>query len=135
MNLKRRCFLFIVALMLPVSASAALINHNRSERIERLQLLPFGGPTFPGPQCTPQYQALLKLQLDGLQRLQGVTRVEGERLCAALEDANQQGVDKLLNPKSLLPLLKPEQREFLDALGVDVSKIDVAKLMRLLGVD
>jgi hypothetical protein len=42
---------------------------------------------------------------------------------------------KLIDPKVLEPLLTPQQREWLGALGLDLSKVDVAKIMRMLGVD
>jgi hypothetical protein len=66
---------------------------------KRTQMSPFSSPRLPGSQCAPQYQKLLKLQLEGLKRLQGLTRNEAERLCASLEDANVRGIDKLVDPK------------------------------------
>ena len=136
MNLKCLGVLFAAAVMLPTGASAASLNQG-SWNMEKVQLPPPFGPSpiIPGRQCSPQYQKLLKLQIEGLQRLQGLTRDKGERLCVTIEGADQLGIDKLIDPKALPHLLRPEQREFLEALGVDLSKLDIAKLMRSLGVD
>ena len=133
MNSKR--VLFVAALLLPAAASAAPLVQSTQDRLERAQLAPFSKPRLPGSQCAPQYQKLLKLQMEGLKRLQGLTRNEAERLCATIEDANVRGVDKLVDPKSIEQLLTPEQRELLNSLGVDLARVDVGKLMRLLGVD
>jgi hypothetical protein len=59
----------------------------------------------------------------------------GETLCASLESAEQLGVQRFLDPKAIEPLLTPQQRELLGAFGIDLSKVDVAKIMRQLGVD
>lgn len=99
---------------------------------------PFGapGPVIPGLQrCTPQYQSLLKLQMEGMRQLQRLTRAQGEQICSAIEDAETLGVDKFVDPSALQRLLTPEQREALQAFGIDLAKVDVAKIMRLLGVD
>ena len=96
---------------------------------------PFGAPPIPGKQCSPEYQKILKLQADAFKALQGLSRRDGEMLCASLEGAEQLGLGKFLDPKAIEGLLTPEQRELLGALGVDLSKIDVGKVMRLLGVD
>jgi hypothetical protein len=99
---------------------------------------PFGapGPITPGPQrCTPQYQGLLKLQMQGMRQLQLLSRAQGEQLCSAIEDADTLGVDKFVDPRGLQRFLTPEQREALEAFGIDLAKVDVAKIMRLLGVD
>ncbi len=99
---------------------------------------PFGapGPIIPGPQrCTPQYQSLLKLQKEGMKQLQLLSRAQGEQLCSTLEGADELGVDKLVDPKALQRFLTPQQRELLGAFGIDLAKVDVAKIMRLLGVD
>jgi hypothetical protein len=95
---------------------------------------PFGAPA-PGQQCSPEYQKILKLQADAFKALQRLSRRDGEMLCASLEGAEQFGLGKFLDPKGIEPLLTPQQRELLGALGVDLSKVDVAKVMRLLGVD
>jgi len=102
------------------------------------QLLPppFGRPQItPQLQCTAQYRSLLKLQVEGYKRLQKLARSEGETLCTALESADTLGVDKLIDPKLLQGLLTPQQREFLESLGVDLSKVDLGKLARQLGID
>jgi hypothetical protein len=99
---------------------------------------PFGapGPITPGPQrCTPQYQGLLKLQMQGMRQLQLLSRAQGEQLCSTIEGADELGVDKLVDPKALQRFLTPQQREVLEAFGLDLAKVDVAKIMRLLGVD
>jgi hypothetical protein len=127
--------LFVATLLLPVVVSAAPFAQSTQEHVERAQLSPFRDPRLPGSQCAPQYRKLLKLQVEGLKRLQGLTRNEAERLCATIEDANVHGVDKLVDPKSIEQLLTPEQRELLNSLGIDLSRVDVGKLMRLLGVD
>ena len=51
------------------------------------------------------------------------------------ESADTLGVDKLVDPKALQRFLTPEQRELVEAFGVDLSKVNVARIMRLLGVD
>ena len=123
--------LFVAVFLLPATASAATLTQS-TQRVERAQLSPF---RLPGSQCAPQYRKLLKLQVEGLKRLQGLTRNEAERLCATIEDANVRGVDKLVDPKSIEQLLTPEQRELLNSLGIDLARVDIGKLMRQLGVD
>jgi hypothetical protein len=105
--------------------------------LDRTQLpLPFGSPRMvPGQQCTPDYKKILQVQIDALKVLQRLTRKQGEQLCATLEDVDRGGVAKLIDPKVLEPLLTPQQREWLGVLGLDLSKVDVAKIMRMLGVD
>ena len=80
-------------------------------------------------------QKILKLQLDAFKALQRLTRRDGETLCVSLESAEHLGVQKFLDLKAIEPLLTPQQRELLGAFGIDLSKVDVAKIMRLLGVD
>jgi hypothetical protein len=106
--------------------------------LQRTQLPPpFGAPRpiIPGQQCLPETQKILKLQKDAFKALQRLSRRDGETLCASLESADQLGVQKFLDPKAIEPLLTPQQRELLGAFGIDLSKVDVAKIMRLLGVD
>jgi hypothetical protein len=86
-------------------------------------------------QCSPRHQHLLQAQIEALKRLKRLAGNEGERVCAALDAADQRPIARLLDPKSLEPLLTPRQREVLHALGIDLAKVDAAKLMRLLGVD
>ena len=94
------------------------------------------GRSFPVPQsCSPQYQRLLKLQADGMRQLQRLSRGEGETLCSTLESADLQGIDKLVDPKALEPLLTPDQRDLLGAFGIDLGKVNVAKIMQRLGID
>jgi len=105
--------------------------------LERAQLLPppLGAP-LPGQRnCSPSYQRLLKLQAEGMRQLQRLSRGDGEKLCSALEKADVTGIDKLIDPKALEPLLTPDQRDFLGALGIDLGKVNIAKLMERLGID
>ena len=127
--------LCVAALLLPAVAAAAPLTQATKNHVERAQLAPFGDPRHPRSQCVPQYQKVLKLQIEGLKKLQGLTHNEAERICATIEDANVRGVDKLVDPKSIEQLLTPEQRELLNSLGIDLARVDVGKLMRLLGVD
>ncbi len=99
---------------------------------------PFGapGPIFPAPpSCSPQFQRLLKLQLDGMRRLQSLSRSEGNMLCSTLESTDQLGVGKLIDPKLLQQWLTPDQKDLLESFGVDLSKVNVGKIMRRLGID
>jgi hypothetical protein len=120
-------------------SAAAIAGPQTRTQVEPAQLPPpFGmpGPIHPGPQsCSPQFQSLLKLQMEGMRRLQGLSRSQGEMLCSALDGADQLGVDKLIDPKLLQRFLTPDQKDLLDSLGIDLSKVDVAKLMRRLGID
>jgi hypothetical protein len=123
-----------LAALLPAAASLA----EPATRIDRTQFAPpFGmpGPTPGFRGCSPQIQRLLKLQAEGMRQLQRLSRGDGERLCSTLESADLKGVDRLIDPKALEPLLTPEQREVLGALGFDLSKVDVPKLMQRLGID
>ena len=121
----------VLALSIPTGASSGDV------RVQQTQLPPpFGAPPpIPGKQCAPETQKILKLQRDAFKTLQRLSRRDGEKLCASLEDADQLGVQKFLDPKAIEPLLTPQQRELLGAFGIDLSKVDVAKIMRLLGVD
>ncbi|HJU31880.1 MAG TPA: hypothetical protein VJ740_10505 [Hyphomicrobiaceae bacterium] len=107
--------------------------------VQRTQLAPpFGVPTplppgFRG--CSQQHQRLLKLQMDAMRQLQRLSKGDGERLCTSLESVDQKGVARLLDPKALEPLLTPDQRDLLSALGIDLSKVDVPRLMQRLGID
>jgi hypothetical protein len=127
------------AAVLAFASSPAAAQQSRAPRLDLAQMPPpFGapGPVVPGPmRCTPQYQSLLKLQMEGMKQLQLLSRAQGEQLCSTLEGADQLGVDKLVDPKALQRLLTPRQRDVLEAFGVDLAKVDVAKIMRLLGVD
>jgi hypothetical protein len=96
---------------------------------------PFGRPPLPGQQCAPEYQTVLKLELEAYRALQRLSRVDGEKLCASLESTDEMGIHKFLDPKAIEPLLTPQQRELLGAFGLDLSKVDIAKALRLLGVD
>lgn len=122
------------AAVLATTSSAA---PTRSRDIAKAQLLPppFGAP-LPGPRSCPEYyQRLLKLQAEGMRQLQRLSRGDGEKLCSALANADLNGIDKLIDPKALEPLLTPDQRDLLGALGIDLSKVNVPKLMQRLGID
>jgi hypothetical protein len=112
------------ALALPLATSAQAQVPSR-----------FGRPPLPGQQCAPEYQKILKLELEAYWALQRLSRGGGEKLCASLESADELGVQKFLDPKAIEPLLTPQQRELLGAFGLDLSKVDIAKALRLLGVD
>jgi hypothetical protein len=135
----RSTYLGAFAAILAFAANAASAQQSHPPRLDLAQLpLPFGGPgpIVPGPlKCTPQYQSLLKLQMEGMKQLQLLSRAQGESLCSTLEGADQLGVDKLIDPKAVQRYLSPRQREVLEAFGIDLAKVDVAKVMRLLGVD
>jgi len=119
-----------------LAALAPVVGADRA--LQGAQLSPpFGLPRqgLSYPHCSPQYQKLLKLQIEGLRRLKELARVEGNKLCSAIEAVDQRAVERLIDPKTLRRFLTEQQRELLDALGIDLAKVDVAKLMRLLGLD
>ena len=128
-----------IAAIAALLATPTLAQQSPGPHSELAQLPPpFGapGPILPGlSHCSPQHQRLLKLQMEGMKQLQRLSRGQGETLCATLEGADVQGVDKLIDPKALQRFLTPDQRELLEAFGIDVSKVDVAKIMRRLGID
>lgn len=136
MALKYLGVLGAIAALVP---TASLAQQAARPGVELAQLppppsVPWRG--IPGVQsCSPQYQRLLKIQIDGLRQLQRLSRGEGEKLCATVEGADQLGIDKFVDPKGLQKFLTPEQRELMDAFGFDLSKVNVAKIMRLLGID
>jgi hypothetical protein len=74
----------------------------------------------------------MKLQIDAFKALQRLTRTRGEKLCATLESVDRSGIEQFLDPKGLVT---PKQREWLGALGLDLSRVDIAKMMRMLGID
>jgi hypothetical protein len=134
MKVPRASALWVIAILLPIAAVAGP-DRQRSD-LRPAQWPPprnGAGPTFD--QCSPHHQHLVQLKIEALKRLKRLAGNEGERLCAALEAADQRPIASLLDPKSLEPLLTRRQREALLALGVDLGKVDVAKLMRLLGID
>jgi hypothetical protein len=118
---------------IPISSAQA----TRTHAVEPAQLLPppLGAP-LPGQRnCSSAYQRLLKLQAEGMRQLLRLSRGDGEKLCSALENADTTGIDKLIDPKALEPLLTPDQRDVLGALGIDLGKVNVPKLMQRLGID
>ena len=122
------------AAVLATTSSAA---PTQTRDIAEAQLLPppFGAP-LPGPRsCSEHYQRILKLQAEAMRQLQRLSRGDGEKLCSALENADLNGIDKLIDPKALEPLLTPDQRDLLGALGIDLGKVNVPKLMQRLGID
>jgi hypothetical protein len=132
-------YLGILGAFAALLSTASLAEPRLTPAAERPQLPPpFGrpGPIVPGPaSCSPQYQSLLKLQAEGMRQLQRLSRSEGDRLCSSLETADLQGVDKLIDPKALEPLLTPDQRDLLSAFGIDLGKVNIPKIMQRLGVD
>lgn len=132
-------YLAILGAVVALLSTAALAQRGPAPSVEPAQLPPpFGapGPIVPGPQrCSPQYQSLLKLQIEGMRQLRRLSRSEGDMLCSSIEGADTLGIDKFLDPKALQRFLTPQQRELVEALGVDLSKVNIAKVMRLLGVD
>jgi hypothetical protein len=124
-----------IATTVPIPISSA--QATRTHAVEPAQLLPppLGAP-LPGPRnCSSAYQRLLKLQAEGMRQLLRLSRGDGEKLCSALENADTTGIDKLIDPKALEPLLTPDQRDVLGALGIDLGKVNVPKLMQRLGID
>jgi hypothetical protein len=85
--------------------------------------------------CAPRTQETLRLEIEALRRLRQLARREGDRLCTRIEAADQRDIERLIDPNSLQSLLSEHQRELLDALGIDLARVDVGKLMRLLGID
>ena len=109
----------------------------RALGVEPAQMLPppLGAP-LPGQRnCSSSYQRLMKLQAEGMRQLLRLSRGDGEKLCSALENADVTGIDKLIDPKALEPLLTPDQRDLLGALGIDLGKVNVPKLIERLGID
>ena len=124
-----------VATSVPLTMSSA--QSTRAPGLAPAQLLPppYGAP-LPGQRnCSAPYQRLLKLQAEGMRQLLRLSRGDGEKLCSALENADVTGIDKLIDPKALEPLLTPDQRDFLGALGIDLGKVNVPKLIERLGID
>jgi hypothetical protein len=124
-----------IATTVPIPISSA--QATRTHAVEPAQLLPppLGAP-LPGPRnCSSAYQRLLKLQAEGMRQLLRLSRGDGEKLCSALENADTTGIDKLIDPKALEPLLTPDQRDVLGALGIELGKVNVPKLMQRLGID
>jgi hypothetical protein len=126
--------LWAAVVALPVAVAAASANHNTG-RTGDVRLAQTSRPIIPGQQCSREAQKILKLQRDAFKALQRLSRRDGETLCSSLESADQLGISKFLDPKAVEPHLTPQQRELLGAFGIDLSKVDVAKIMRLLGVD
>jgi hypothetical protein len=138
MNCNYRRALCVIAIVLPAAAFAETLDHRSAGGVAPLHVAPPAGaqdPTYPGQQCSRQYQNLLKLEMEGLKRIQRLARNEGGKLCARIEAADGLDIDKLIDPKVLQQSLDRQQRELLDALGIDISKVNVAKLMHLLGIE
>jgi hypothetical protein len=85
-------------------------------------------------QCSPEHRRLFELELRALRRLDELALGDGDKLCAALKADDQVDVSKLIDPKLLDAWLSDRQRQLLRALGVDIAKLDVAKVMSLLGI-
>jgi hypothetical protein len=122
-------------LVLPVAAQDKLAAPQ--SRVERVQLPPpFGAPSpqLPGrEQCTPDARKQKSAQIEAYEKLQGLTRNEGEQLCTLIE--NTEDLGKLGDGKVIAQLLPPEARKLLEALGVDFAKTDMRAVLRMLGVD
>ena len=124
-----------IATTVPMTVSSAQPPQTRALQPAQLLPPPLGAP-LPGQRnCSTSYQRFLKLQAEGMRQLQRISRGDGEKLCSALENADTAGIDKLIDPKALEPLLTPDQRDFLGALGIDLGKVNVPKLMQRLGID
>ena len=104
--------------------------------IDRMQPpLRFSSPGWsPDSSARPTTKNSCRCRL-GCRSLQRLSRKEGEAVCATLESVDKSGVEGFLDPKRLEPLLTPYQREWLQALGIDLSKVDAAKVMRMLVLD
>ena len=120
-----------------VLATPLFAAPTRTRDIAEAQLLPppFGAPVPGLGNCSAHHQRFLKLEAEAMRRLQRLSRGDGDRLCSALESADLKGIDKLIDPKALEPLLTPDQRDLLGALGIDLGKVNVPKLMQRLGID
>lgn len=123
------------ALVLP--AAARDVRMSAPAHVERTQLPPpFGqpGPQLPGKeQCTPENRKRTLAQIEAYEKLQGLTRNEGDQLCTLLE--NTEDLGKLGDGKIIGQILPPEARKFLEALGVDFAKTDMRAVLKMLGVD
>jgi hypothetical protein len=131
-------YLGVFGAVAAVVSTAALAQPAARPCVELAQLPPPGlpQPGIPGVRsCSPQHQRLLQLQIDGMRQLRRLSRGQGEALCSGVESADQLGIDKFVDPKGLQKFLTPEQRELMDAFGFDLSKVDVPKIMRKLGID
>jgi hypothetical protein len=134
-----RCVLAsIVGATLVLPAAAREAQMSTPSRIERMQLPPpFGaqpGPQLPGKeQCTPENRKRTAAQIEAYEKLQGLTRNEGDQLCTLLE--NTEDLGKLGDGKIIGQILPPEARKFLEALGVDFAKTDMRAVLKMLGVD
>ena len=132
MKIPRASALWAIAILLPITAVAGADRQG----FNLTQWAPPRSTAEPMlGECSPQYQHLLQVQIEALKRLKQLAGNEGEKLCVALEAADQLPIARLLDPKAIEPLLTRRQRDVLLALGVDLAKVDVAKLMHLLGVD
>ncbi len=116
-----------IAILLPIAAPMG--PQRATAAVQMAQAAPWP------PQCSAQERSMLQLEIKALQRLRELAGGDGDKLCAGIEAADRIDVAKLIDPKSLDALLNDRQRDLLRALGVDIAKLDVAKVMRLLGID
>jgi len=134
-----RCVLAsILGATLALPAAAQDARMSKPTRVERTQLPPpFGaqpGPQLPGrEQCTPDNRKRTVAQIEAYEKLQSLTRNEGDQLCTLVE--NTEDLGKLGDGKIIAQLLPPEARKFLEALGVDFAKTDMRAMLKMLGVD
>lgn len=117
-----------LALLLPAAAVLGAIGMSRADAQA-------GALRAASATCAPRMQETLRTEIETLRRLRQLARREGERLCAGLEAADGLDLERLIDPNSLQSLLSDHQRELLDALGIDLARVDVGKVMRLLGID
>jgi hypothetical protein len=133
-----RCVLaFVASATLVLPAAAGDVQRSAPCGIERTQLPPpFGqpGPQLPGrEQCTPENRKRTAAQIEAYEKLQSLTRNEGDQFCTLIE--NTEDLGKLGDGKIIAQLLPPEARKLLEALGVDFAKTDMRAVLKLLGVD
>jgi hypothetical protein len=130
-------YLGAVGAFAAVLAAASAGEPARTNGLRQAQLVPppFGAPLPGRRSCSAQYQRILQLEAEGLRQLLRLSRGDGDKLCSALDSADRNGIDKLIDPKALEPLLTPDQRELLGALGIDLGKVNLPKLMQRLGID
>ena len=130
-------YLAAVGAFAAVLAAASAAEPTGTNGLKEAQLVPppFGAP-LPGQRsCSAHYQRILQLEAEGMRQLLRLSRGDGDKLCSALDNADRNGIDKLIDPKSLEPLLTPDQRDLLGALGIDLGKVNLPKLMQRLGID
>jgi hypothetical protein len=120
---------WVIAVVLPVAALLGVVGMGAGADAQA------GALRVATAACATHTQETLRLEIEALRRLHQLARREGDRLCTRIEAADQLDIERLIDPNSLQSLLSEHQRELLDALGIDLTRVDVAKVMRLLGFD